>query len=576
MLEILAAHHGMRGFQKQPITRYPHTDELDKILQALSLGRLYESGPGPPPLITATYERPDGTVFSGTQANYWDLRLDGWRVGAENTYLGTKAVHPFTGAPVLHRCGVCISVRFGKSMMCSLAQPAWYILQMTSTIVSVVGHTANFAERRLGGRMQRFLRKYSEVIGIPLKPGPVPMSEFEFLDESLLSFAGWEAGVLGEGRGQGILDDLLKSRELASSEKHREKIREFLSGDWPTRATPVRGLPPPSEVWVGSRIHAEDPHGMFVVEEDDPTKPKQGWYLIHRPALLTNPETGEERSACEAMVPLADIQNVRRMDPFVFQAQYQNDPRPVEGTGFPKAEAWPRYRVSSDYLVPLDGAYAGKELWPDDRFGTIDLAQSESKKADWTVVAVWDYHRESGFLFLRFVARERVNVLDHMKWIRDTVRPVQRDRPLKYAVVENSTLSAALLEFSGRKAGYFGFPIREVNRPHRGRGSGARVLSKNQRIALYAQASQAATIYIPEEDQEWFGEWINEHTLWPNAAHDDQLDCGADACFEIRRLPSTPAAGPAPRQQAGFVHSNDWAVKAWRRKKGLGSRSPWG
>ena len=411
---------------------------------------------------------------------------DGWRVGAENTYLGIKAVHPFTGVPVLHRCGVCISVRFGKSMMCSLAQPAWYILQMTSTIVSVVGHTANFAERRLGGRMQRFLRKYSEVLGIPLKPGPVPMSEFEFEDESLLSFAGWEAGVLGEGRGQGILDDLLKSRELASSEKHREKIREFLSGDWPTRATPVRGLPPPSEVWVGSRIHAEDPHGMFVVEEDDPTKPKQGWYLIHRPALLTNSETGEERSACEAMVPLADIQNVRRMDPFVFQAQYQNDPRPVEGTGFPKAEAWPRYRVSGDYLVPLDGAYAGREIWPDDRFGVIDLAQSQSSKADYTVVAVYDYHRESRSLFLRFVARERVNVLDHMKWIRDTVRPIQRDRPLKYAVVENSTLSAALLEFSGRKAGYFGFPIREVNRPHRGRGTGARVLSKNQRIALYA------------------------------------------------------------------------------------------
>ena len=325
MLQILSEHYGMRGLDGQKIMPYPHVVELDRYIEALCKGRLYASGPGPFPRITASYlNAGTGAVISGTHRDWYDQKLND-QIIPDGYFLSEfSAEHPTTREPVVTKCGVGYPTRFGKSFMCSLATPAWYVLLNPVTRVLVGGHTARFAESELGARMARFVRVYGPKMGRPVARDP-SMSTVEFADTSSIFFFGIDTGVIGRTKRLGILDDPVKNFQEAKSVEYRAKQARFYTGEWSMRDTHVPGLPPPCELMALSRIHPEDLAGLFVFDREDATKPRDGWSVLHLAALIED-ENGVERSSCESMRRTKELQKFRADDPYTFQSQCQNDP----------------------------------------------------------------------------------------------------------------------------------------------------------------------------------------------------------------------------------------------------------
>ena len=562
MLLALAKHHGLVGLDSQAITPYPHVVELDRHIEALCKGRLYASGPGPMPKITASYRNP-GTndLISGEHPDWYTQTIRGHKIPDGYFLEEISYVHPHNGEALITSCGVFYPTRYGKSFMCSLASPAWYVLLNPVTRVLVGGHTARFAEAELGSRMQRFLRQYAAVIGRPLARDP-GMSQMEFADTSSITFFGIDTGVIGRTKRFGVLDDPAKSFREVKSEETRARHGRFFTGEWGLRDTFVPGFPPPCELHVASRIHPEDLAGTYVVSPTDPTKPREGWAVLHLKALITDAD-GTERSSCEAMRRTADLKVLRTAEPYVFYSQCQNSPILSEVDGFPKDGEWPTYRVSADGgLIPLAGPQTGEELSLDLRFATLDLAGSKNRQADWTVVAVWDYHRSSRQLFLRHICRKRVELVDHMRWAREELAPWHSAYPINHATVESGPISLLMLQSAGREPGYLGFNLWEPNRAT----SGPTAMSKQKRHEIYAQAAHDGRVLIPAEEKPWYRLWISEHELWPSSSKDDQLDVGADAVLEANRHSSHVPASEQRKDPMQYLDV-DHVIKQEQRRE---------
>ena len=550
---ILSEHYGFRGFEGQRFIPYEHIQELDSCLTALCDGRLYESGPGRLPKIRATYRSlmpVDGQYqkLETIHQDWYDVKdFNGEEIDPTRWIL--EEAKPYNPSrpdeELVYRLGVAMPIRHGKSLMCSMLLPVWYLLQNPYTSIIVVGHTAEFAHGALGRRVQSFLNKYSKILGLKCMDPKLGREMMNFESgqgieqgSSFIMFTGVDVGVLGNAKRLGVLDDPIKRLTDLSSEKFRERQNAFYSGEWLGRVTPVPGTPPAADVIVFSRAGLEDIAGKYIIKNGTLSEPRPRYYVLHRQALVKDEDTGEERSLCEPMVRKDTLLEIRELRPQAFQAQYQNDPRPIVGLGFPRMDEWPRYTVGQQENLesPAPLFVGGRKIFPDVRFATIDLSGKATNRSDYTVVIIWDYSLKENLLFVRRVKRMRIEAADHIQEIKRACSEFESDMKVSYAVTESVALSFNLLQSAQRDPDYFGFDIWESNRP--GGSVGVRALSKVQRITRYADAVREGLIVVPEEtyDLEWWIPFKEEHETWPHVTHDDQLDAAADAVFEVKRI----------------------------------------
>ena len=557
---LLAEFYGFKGWEGQRFTPYDHLIELDEHLVALCDGRLYDTGPGPIPRIRATYMSRRGFDLPPkviTHKNWYDTYDENGDLLHEGYVLrqaeGFNPKRP--NDQLVHRLGVALPIRHGKSMLCSLLLPVWYMLQNPSTAIIVVGHTADFAHQALAGRVQPFLNNYMNILGIKKSGARLPKKMMHFQDGSYIMFTGIDVGVLGNAKRLGILDDPVAKLTDMDFDKFRRRQEEFYSGEWLGRATPVMGLPPVADVVVFSRAHIEDIAGKFIIEPGTTSSPQKRYYVLHKKALIKD-DYGEERSLCEPMVRLDSLLETREQNPRVFQSQYQNDPRPVEGMGFPPMGEWPRYEVSKTARMDTTETLIddkGVEVVPSVRFITIDLSGKATSRSDYTVFLVWDYSMEENKLFLRDVVRRRMEAADHMDALKALSAEYSSRIPIEYAVCEDAALAYNMMQTSQRDSGFLPFDLWISNRP--GGCAGPKALSKNQRIGRYADAVRDQKVLLPRDtyDLAWWVSWQKEHDGWPlSTAHDDQMDAAADAVFEIDRIRlSQPIAKDSSKPEYG-------------------------
>ena len=544
---ILGKHYRFRGLEGQEFTPYPHIQELDRILVALCDGQLYESGPGPPPFIEARY-RPIGSnenVKKGLRTvvhtDWFDTTDNGELIDKNEWVLhDSKAFHPERkGEEVIQRLGVFLPIRHGKSLMCSVLLPVWYVLQNTATSVMIVGHTKDFGQGELGRRVQTFLNNFMKPMGLVPADNKLGRDKMNFRYDTSIStimFSGVDVGVLGMAKRLGVLDDPVKSMKDMESEPFRYRQYQFFADEWLGRATLVPGQPPPVDVNVMSRIGMDDIAGKFIIEPGTIDQPQKGYYVLHRQGLVKD-DFGEH-SLCEQMVPTKRLLESREKTPESFQSQYQNDPRPVQGLGFKAVDEWPQYRlitsVYSDFpTYTIVGDKDEQLINPDIRFATIDLSGKRTNTSDYTVVIVFDYSLEYDILFLRNLTRMRVDAADHMNTIKEFC-DIPGEKKVDYAVTENISMSWYLLQSAERDSNFLGFDLWPSNR----KTAGPSALSKTQRFRIAADAVDNNKIILPHNNFElhWWLDFKKEVEAWPKVSYDDQLDALADGVFEIGRI----------------------------------------
>ena len=159
-----------------------------------------------------------------------------------------------------------------------------------------------------------------------------------------------------------VIDDPIKPED-ALSDVRREKVNQRFETTIRNRVN-SRGTP---IVIIMQRLHEEDLCGYLMRAE-----PGQ-WEVLSLPAILKSPGGGE-RPLWEFKHRLDELHAIRRINPYVFDTQYMQNPTPLEGLLYGKFRTYREIpytnrRIRKNYT---DTADTGK-----DRLCSIDYLDTE-------------------------------------------------------------------------------------------------------------------------------------------------------------------------------------------------------
>lgn len=344
-----------------------------------------------------------------------------------------------------------------------------------------------------------------------------------------------------------IIDDPVKDRAAAESQRIRDN-----TWDWWESVAIARLAPNASVVLVTTRWHEDDLAGRLF-SRPSPLK----WKKIVIPAIADSPddplgrEIGEELPSVRGRKP-GHFYNLRAtMSSYVFSGVYQQTPTAPEGNFF--------RRQTFRYWRPLDPWIDGREkidlegipFTLDDcwRFVTMDFAASTRSSADYTVAAAWAVTQRGDLVLL---GRTRARVPDHQHFA--LAAPLIHRWKAAQVYVESNWWSSTFVTDARDR----GIPVAEVRAD----------TDKVTRAIPAAGRTHSGKVWFPAEtsgcscgncaDGKWLDEWCDELAIFPNGAHDDQVDVLSYAARIVVNdwTPTgSPPAAVYPRDEAAeYAH----------------------
>lgn len=140
---------------------------------------------------------------------------------------------------------------------------------------------------------------------------------------------GFGCGKLGSEKFSGamIIDDPIKTQD-ALSETIREKVNFTWANTIISRKNDIRT----PVIVIGQRTHENDFCG-FLMERHGTIENGGVWDTLVIPAITTD-EVGNEKALWEKRIPLKELKEQKELDSWVFETQYMQDPKPIEGLLF--------------------------------------------------------------------------------------------------------------------------------------------------------------------------------------------------------------------------------------------------
>lgn len=117
-----------------------------------------------------------------------------------------------------------------------------------------------------------------------------------------------------------VIDDPIKPQD-ALSDKAREQVNlrfeTTIRSRVNSRKTPI--------IIIMQRLHENDLCGYLLNKEPGE------WTVLSLPCIYEDEETGEEKALWEFKHTLEELRKLRNTNPFVFETQYMQNPKPLEG-----------------------------------------------------------------------------------------------------------------------------------------------------------------------------------------------------------------------------------------------------
>jgi len=328
-------------------------------------------------------------------------------------------------------------------------------------------------------------------------------------------------------RGDRLILDDPQDPKGAESDIKRESTIEWLTRTWPSRMN--LNSQHKGRVLIQQRLHEMDATGLYLRNG--------GWEHLKIPLEYTgktystsigwkDPRTKLNEVISEEIYPKKDREQLKRdLGPYGISGQLQQEPAPMEG-GLIKRD-WIRHYEDDNGKLVIRDAKGDIEYvidpWSTVRFCTVDPAITEKDlesqiDPDYTCMASWAvFHSTRGVMvFLLDLIRQRMEgpeIIARMKAFH---------AHWKFAVigVETIAFQKMIAQYAKRE----GLPIREIGQKE---DSIYRIDKDKTSRALSATPLMAdGRFYVPLYAP-WLGDYINELILFPNAAHDDQVDVTA-------------------------------------------------
>lgn len=390
---------------------------------------------------------------------------------------------------------VMMPPRHGKSQLVSRLFPAWCFARNINEQVIVSSYALDLASA-MNRDCQRIItsEKYAELFPeTKLSDGESgymrTTKRFDIVGgKGYYLAAGVGGGITGAGATVGIIDDPVKNAEDADSKTIRDKTWEWYRTTFRTRFEPGA-----IEVICQTRWHDDDLTGRILKGH------KSGVEIISLPALCEAPE--ENRSIGDALWPERYSREVlletkADVGTRSWIALYQQKPSDEDG-GLIKRAWFSRYD-------PRKYSFANKKV----NF-FVDTAYTNEEKNDPTAAIA--YVKEGSDYYVLEVASDWMEFNEQVKFVKDfTARNGYSG--LSIVRVEPKATGKSIVQVM--KAGT-SLNIREGVSPKD---------SKIARVNSVSGVVEGGRVFLPE-GMEWVTNFLNECAAFPNAAHDDQVDC---------------------------------------------------
>ena len=398
----------------------------------------------------------------------------------------------------IRRLIINLPPRHLKSLMASIAFPAWCLGQDPSAQILCVSYAQDLADK-LARDCRGIMTSpwYQRIFSTRLAPHRQAVQEFITTRQGY-RLATSTGGVL-TGRGADIIliDDPLKPEE-ALSDAQRKAGNEWYDHTLYSRLNDKRhGV----IVIIMQRLHEDDLIGHVLAQE--------GWEVLSFPAIAEADEVHRietiwgaqcfRRRQGEALhpdrEPLETLDRIRRtIGEYNFAGQYQQSPAPLGG-GLVRAEWFKRY---------------GEKDRPE-RFDRIvqswDTANKATELSDFSVCTTWGVKGKDLFLLGLFRRRLEYPAL------KRAVREQQSLFDAKEVLIEDKASGTQLIQ-------------ELINDGCHGVTRYQPTCDKIMRLHAQTAMIENGFVHIPETAP-WLAEYLHELTVFPKGKHDDQVDSTA-------------------------------------------------
>lgn len=308
--------------------------------------------------------------------------------------------------------------------------------------------------------------------------------------------------VLGRGADLIVIDDPIQPLD-ALSQAERTRVKTFYDQTLYTRLNDKRTG---AIVLVMQRLH-EDDLAAHVQQGED-------WELLSIPAIADRPiayrmgpspadifHRPADQVLHEAREPKSTLDAARRvMGSRAFQAQYQQEPVPLDGNIIKRN--WLRYY--DDLPSEFDRIVAS---W--------DTASTIGSESDYSVGTLWGLAGDEYFLIDLIRGQFEATAL------RRQIVDLHHRRPETVTIIEDTELGRALASDLRHADG-----LRPILDPPR--------FEKSARMEAQAARFEAGDVLLPRTAS-WLETYLAELIAFPVARHDDQIDSTSQALRYLTR-----------------------------------------
>jgi predicted phage terminase large subunit-like protein len=389
--------------------------------------------------------------------------------------------------------------RHGKSLLASQLLPAAYLLAHPDRFVGVSSYSAELAE----GFSRKAREFYREGGGL-LNPTSQAVNAWGTESGGGL----WAAGVGGAITGRSghllIIDDPVKNREDAESDRLMQKLNDWYTSTLYTRLEPHVG----SIVVIQTRWSENDMIGQLLENEKNVSeKGRENWTIVDLPALYEDADSRpllpehcevipdwreeENQALCPQRYDTDDLERIREaVGSRDFASLYQQRPAPEGGNLFDPTW-WQYYNWDTD-LPEFQRIML-----------SVDCTFTDAKKSDYVVGTV--VGQAGNTFYVLDLVREKLDVIGTMAMM---ARMYKR-HALSGTVIELAASGYAVYQMMSKKVpGLIGF------RPEK---------SKTARASGIVPLVEAGNVFLPASAS-WLDAFLNEFALFPASKNDDMVD----------------------------------------------------
>lgn len=241
----------------------------------------------------------------------------------------------------IDRLMVCMPPGSAKSTYSSVEFPAWYLGRNPGQSVIAASHTQELAER-FGRRVRNIVAsgEFAAVFGGGVAEDSSAAGRWDTKAGGEYFAAGVGGAITGRRADLGLIDDPVKSREDADSERGREKAWDWYVNDFTTRLKPGA-----RQIIVMTRWHEDDLGGRILERE------RSRWHVLELPmeAMGNDPLGRKPGERLWADWFTEDMVASAKMDVRAWHALYQQQPAAEDGDFF-KLEWFREYDKSPESL----------------------------------------------------------------------------------------------------------------------------------------------------------------------------------------------------------------------------------